>query len=35
MTEKKQAVERSWYKKPWVLGVTAIAITVALNIIFF
>ena len=35
MTEKKEAVERVWYKKPWVLGATAITITIVLNIIFF
>jgi solute:Na+ symporter, SSS family len=35
LTPKKEAVERSWYKKPWVLAVAALAITVALNIIFF
>ncbi|MDQ3910536.1 MAG: Na+/galactose cotransporter, partial [Actinomycetota bacterium] len=35
LTEKKEAVEPAWYKKPWVLATTALAITVALNIIFF
>jgi SSS family solute:Na+ symporter len=35
LTEKKEAVERAWYKKPWVLGAVAIAITVVLNIVFF
>jgi SSS family solute:Na+ symporter len=35
LTEKKEAEETAWYKKPWVLAVAALAITVALNIIFF
>jgi len=35
LTEKKEAEEPAWYKKPWVLAVAALAITVALNIIFF
>ncbi len=35
MTEKKEAEEQAWYKKPWVLAVTALAITVVLNMIFF
>src|SRR5919199_3147874 len=35
LTEKKEGEEQVWYKKPWVLGVTALAITLALNIIFF
>ncbi|MDQ3927302.1 MAG: sodium:solute symporter family protein [Actinomycetota bacterium] len=35
MTEKKEAEEQAWYKKPWVLAVTALVITVVLNIIFF
>src|SRR3712207_6796726 len=35
LTEKKEAAEPAWYKKPWVLAVAALAITVALNIIFF
>ena len=33
LTEKKEAEEQAWYKKPWVLAVAALAIT--LNIIFF
>lgn len=35
LTEKKEAVEPAWYKKPWVLAAVALAITLALNIIFF
>jgi SSS family solute:Na+ symporter len=35
LTEKKEGEEPAWYKKPWVLAAAALAITVALNIIFF
>ncbi len=35
LTEKKEAEEPAWYKKPWVLAVAALAIAIALNIIFF
>src|SRR5919107_425580 len=35
LTEQKEAVEEVWYKKPWVLAVTVLAITVALNIYFW
>jgi solute:Na+ symporter, SSS family len=35
LTEKKEGVEEAWYKKPWVLAVTVLAITVALNIYFW
>ena len=35
LTPKKEGVEPVWYKRPWVLAVGALAITVALNIIFF
>jgi hypothetical protein len=35
LTEQKEAKEQAWYKKPWVLAVVALAITLALNIIFF
>ena len=35
LTEKKEAVERVWYKKPWVLAAAALGITLVLNIIFF
>ena len=35
LTEKKEAVETAWYKKPWVLAAAALAIAIALNIIFF
>ena len=35
LTEKKEAEVPAWYKKPWVLAVAALAITLALNIIFF
>src|ERR687886_324284 len=35
LTEKKEGVEEVWYKKPWVLAVTVLAITVALNIYFW
>jgi SSS family solute:Na+ symporter len=35
LTEQKEGVEEVWYKKPWVLAVTVLAITVALNIYFW
>jgi solute:Na+ symporter, SSS family len=35
LTEQKEAVEQAWYKKPWVLAVTVLAITIALNIYFW
>jgi len=35
LTEQKEAKEEIWYKKPWVLAVTVLAITVALNIYFW
>ncbi len=35
LTEQKEAVEEAWYKKPWVLAVTVLAITIALNIYFW
>jgi len=35
LTEKKEAVEPAWYKKPWVLAAAALGITIVLNIIFF
>jgi SSS family solute:Na+ symporter len=35
LTEKKEAVEPAWYKKPWVLAAAALTITVVLNIIFW
>jgi solute:Na+ symporter, SSS family len=35
LTEQKEGVEQAWYKKPWVLAVTVLAITVALNIYFW
>jgi SSS family solute:Na+ symporter len=35
LTEQKEAKEEVWYKKPWVLAVTVLAITVALNIYFW
>jgi solute:Na+ symporter, SSS family len=35
LTEQKEGVEEAWYKKPWVLAVTVLAITVALNIYFW
>ena len=35
LSEKKEAVEPAWYKKPWVLAAAALAITLVLNIIFF
>src|ERR671917_1165242 len=35
LSEKKEAVEPAWYKKPWELAAAALAITVALNIIFW
>ncbi|HWS82428.1 MAG TPA: sodium:solute symporter family protein [Rubrobacter sp.] len=35
LTEQKEAVEEVWYKKPWVLAVTVLTITIALNIYFW
>jgi SSS family solute:Na+ symporter len=35
LTEQKEGVEEVWYKKPWVLAVTVLAITIALNIYFW
>ncbi len=35
LTEQKEAVEETWYKKPWVLAVIVLTITVALNIYFW
>ena len=35
LTEQKEAREEAWYKKPWVLAVTVLTITVALNIYFW
>jgi SSS family solute:Na+ symporter len=35
LTEQKEAKEEPWYKKPWVLAVIVLAITVALNIYFW
>ena len=35
LTEQKEAVEEAWYKKPRVLAVTVLAITIALNIYFW
>lgn len=35
LTPKAQVVETVWYKRPWVLAGTAIAIFVVLNVIFF
>ncbi|HEU4848772.1 MAG TPA: sodium:solute symporter family protein [Rubrobacteraceae bacterium] len=35
LTEQKEGVEEIWYKKPWVLAVTVLTITVALNIYFW
>jgi SSS family solute:Na+ symporter len=35
LTEQKEAKEEVWYKKPWVLAVIVLAITVALNIYFW
>jgi solute:Na+ symporter, SSS family len=35
LTEQKEAVEEVWYKKPWVLAVIVLTITVALNIYFW
>jgi SSS family solute:Na+ symporter len=35
LTEQKEAVEEAWYKKPTVLAVTVLTITVALNIYFW
>jgi SSS family solute:Na+ symporter len=35
LTEQKEVVEEAWYKKPWVLAVTALAIAVALNVYFW
>ena len=35
LTEKKEGEEPAWYKRPVVLAVTVLAITIVLNIIFF
>jgi SSS family solute:Na+ symporter len=35
LTEQKEATEEVWYKKPWVLAVIVLTITVALNIYFW
>src|SRR5918911_416567 len=35
LTEQKEGVEEVWYKKPWVLAVIVLTITVALNIYFW
>jgi SSS family solute:Na+ symporter len=35
LTPKKEGVEQAWYKKPWVLAVTVLLLTLALNIYFF
>ncbi len=35
LTEQKEDVEEAWYKKPWVLAIIVLAITVALNIYFW
>ncbi len=35
LTDQKEGVEEVWYKKPWVLAVTVLTITVALNIYFW
>jgi SSS family solute:Na+ symporter len=35
LTDQKEGVEEAWYKKPWVLAVIVLTITVALNIYFW
>src|SRR5919202_1581982 len=35
LTEKKEGEEPAWYKKPWVLAAAALALAIALNIIFW
>ncbi|CAN5156109.1 sodium:solute symporter family protein [soil metagenome] len=35
LTPKKEGVETAWYKKPWVLAITVLLLTLALNIYFF
>ena len=35
LTEQKEATEEAWYKRPWILAVTVLAITVVLNIYFW
>ena len=35
LTGRKEGVEPVWYKKPWVLAVTVLLLTLALNIYFF
>jgi solute:Na+ symporter, SSS family len=35
LTGRKEGVEPAWYKKPWVLAVTVLLLTLALNIYFF
>jgi len=35
LTDQKEVVEQPWYKKPWILAVIVLAMTIALNIYFF
>lgn len=35
LTDKKESSGEAWYKRPWVLAVTVLVITVALNIYFW
>ncbi|MGH9823326.1 MAG: sodium:solute symporter family transporter, partial [Blastocatellia bacterium] len=35
LTEKPQESHLEWYKRPWALGVLVLALTVALNFVFF
>ena len=35
LTERRRGVETRWWKKPGVLGVTALALALVLNLVFF
>jgi SSS family solute:Na+ symporter len=35
LTEQKEVREEAWYKKPWILAVIVLAMTLALNIYFW
>ena len=35
LTEQKEVREEAWYKKPWILAVIVLTMTLALNIYFW
>jgi hypothetical protein len=35
LTEQKEVREEAWYKKPWILAVIVLAMTLVLNIYFW